>query len=101
MLSLGMLSLLGMLMRLLLRLRLSMLQHLLLDHLILDWVLTLLWSGPIWHRLTRSSLGRHRNAVGGKHCFSLVLLELLPVLNSQATLHMSSASVWKRAKTLD
>ena len=81
-LGLSVLSLLSSLMRLLLSVCLGVLEHLLLDHLMLDWVLTLLWSLTwtrcgslsIRHRLSGSSLGGHRYAISGKHRFPLIFL---------------------------
>lgn len=82
MLSLSLLGLLSRLVGLMLSLRLGILQHLLVDHLILNGILTLLRT--VWHRLTR--LSGHWHAIGRKHRFSLILLQLLSILDSQTAL---------------
>lgn len=81
-LGLSLLSLLSRRVRLSLRLRLGVLQHLLLEHLVLDRILTL--RRAVRYRLT--GLIRHLHPVGRDHRFALVVLQLCLILDRQATL---------------
>lgn len=97
MLRLGLLGLLSSLVRLSLSMRLGLLQHLLMKHLLLHRILAL--RRPVRHRhghrlSARSWSGRAPGlgdasslyTVGGNHRSALIVLELLAVLDSEAAL---------------